>query len=203
MRGSRHRVKILRPGGEDEEGAFGTGEEALAFGLFGDGFLLEMDEGEAAVDGDVLHVALARGDAGSDEDGVVLGSLDPGLAIALPRLGVDVTNLGAHIGRIREGGVAIRVALVEGELPHACHTMAEDLRLEWPAQQEEVAEGRVAHATDGDGEGVLEEVGVLTAHHKTAGIVAEVTLPVLQLAVAHEDVVVIIGFKEGRARLCG
>ena len=61
-RGSRHRVKILRPRGEDEEGAFGTGEEALALGLFGDGFLLEMDEGEAAVDGDVLHIALAGGD---------------------------------------------------------------------------------------------------------------------------------------------
>ena len=70
---SFHRVKILRPRSEDEEGAFGTGEEALALGLFGDGFLLEMDEGEAAVDGDVLHVALAGGDAGGDEDGVVLG----------------------------------------------------------------------------------------------------------------------------------
>lgn len=50
----RHGVKILRPRGEDEEGAFSAGEEALTFGLLRDGFLLEVDEGEAGVDGNVL-----------------------------------------------------------------------------------------------------------------------------------------------------
>ncbi len=190
----RHRVKILRPGGEDEEGAFGTGEEALALGLFGDGFLLEMDEGEAAVDGDVLHVALAGGDAGGDEDGVVLGSLDPRLAIMLPRLGVDVTNLGAHVGRIREGGVAIREALVEGELPHACHTMAEDLRLERPAQQEEVAEGRVAHATDGEAQAALHELRHARLQDGPPRVVMHIRQHGLQLVrcVQHRVVVVII-----------
>ena len=51
----RHRFKILQPRGEDEEGAFGTGEETLALGLTGDGFLLEVDEGEAVFDGEVLN----------------------------------------------------------------------------------------------------------------------------------------------------
>ena len=50
----RHGVEILRPRGEDEEGAFSASEEALTFGLLRDGVLLEVDEGEAGVDGNVL-----------------------------------------------------------------------------------------------------------------------------------------------------
>ena len=93
---SWHGIEVIRPRGEDEEGAFGAGEETLAFGLFGDGFLLEVDEGKAGVDSDVLHFEFARRDAGRDEDGVVLGSFDPGLSILEPRLGIDVAHLGAR-----------------------------------------------------------------------------------------------------------
>ena len=142
---SRHGVEIIGPGGEDEEGAFGTGEETLAFGLFEDGFLLEMDEGEAGVDGDVLHVALAWGDAGGDEDGVALGGVDPGLTIVEPCLGVGVANVGAGARWIRKGGVAMLEALAEGELLHAGVAMAEDLRLQRSAQQKYLFRGRTIY----------------------------------------------------------
>ena len=153
-----------------------------------------MDEGEAAVDGDVLHIALAGGNAGGDEDGVVLGGLDPGLAIMLPRLGVDVTNLGAHVGWIREGGIAVREALVEGELPHACHTMAEDLRLQRPAQQEEVAEGRVAHASDGEAQAALHELRHARLQDGPPRVVMHIGQHGLQLVrcVQHRVVVVVV-----------
>ena len=136
-----HGVEILRPRGEDEEGAFSASEEALTFGLLRDGFLLEVDEGEAGVDGNVLHVTLARGNARGDKDDIVLGSFDPCLAITLPCLGVGVGDLGARAGWIGKGGVAILEALVEGELLHTGEAMAEDLHLQRFAQQQEVAEG--------------------------------------------------------------
>ena len=86
------------------------------------------------------------------------------------------------------GGYAVGVAVEE------------HLVLLWLAQQEHIAEGAVADAVDGDAEAALKQVGIFAAHHEAAGVVAQVALPVLQLPVAHEDVVVVVGFEEGWAR---
>ena len=115
MRGSRHRVKILRPRGEDKEGAIGAGEETLALGLTGDRLLLKVDEGKAVFDGEVLYGEFAGGDAWGDEDCAFLGCVDPGVTIVEPRLGVDVVDLGTRVERIGKGRVTIREAFVEGE----------------------------------------------------------------------------------------
>ena len=50
------------PGREDEERAAGAGLEAAALGLpvGGDGFLLEVDDGEALVDGGIDNDVLGR-----------------------------------------------------------------------------------------------------------------------------------------------
>ena len=44
-----------------------------------------------------------------------------------------------------------------------------------------------------------EQVGVFAAHHVAERVVAQVAFPVLELAVAHEDMVVVAGLEEGRA----
>ena len=98
-----HGVEVIGPGGKDEEGAFGTGEEALSLGLAGDGFLLEMDEREALFDGDVLDGEFAGGDTGRDEHGALLGILDPGVTFVLPCLGVGVRDVGTRIGWVGKG----------------------------------------------------------------------------------------------------
>ncbi len=193
---SWHRIKILHPWGEDEEGAFGTGEEALAFGLAGNWFLLKVNEGEAAFDGEVLNGEFARGDAGRDEDGALLGCVDPGVTIVEPRLCVDVVDLGTRVGRIGKGRVVIREALVEGELLHACLAMAEDLRLQRPAQQEEVAEGGVAHASDGEAQTALHELRHACLDDGAARVVLHVGNHGLQLPFSPKERVVVVIIEE-------
>ena len=72
--------------------------------------------------------------------------------------------------------------------------MAEDLRLERPAQQEEVAEGRVAHASDGEAQAALHELRHARLQDGPPRVVVHIGQHGLQLVrcVQHRVVVVII-----------
>ena len=169
--------QVLGPGGDDEERAAGTGLEAAALGLpvraYGLG--LHVDEAETARQGHLLDALLALRDAGRHQHVATLGGRDQAFALGCP----DVGLFGAH---------AVGVA------------MEEDLVLLGLTQQEHIAEGAIADALDDDAKRALEQARILAAHQEAAGIVAEVALPVLQLPVAHEDVVVVVGLEERRAR---
>ena len=121
----------------------------------------------------VLYPFLALGDAGGDQYVSTLGGGDEATALVLPVVGIL-------------GGYAVGLAVEE------------DLMLLGLAQEKHVTESTVSHSADSDAESVSEEVGVLAVHHEAARIVAEVVFPVFQLSVAHEDMVVVVGFKEGR-----
>ena len=82
-----------------------------------------------------------------------------------------------------------------------CAAMKENLMLFWLAKQKQITEGAIAHAINDNAERALKQVGIFTAHHEATGVVAKVVLPILQLSVAHKDMVVVVGFKEGGALL--
>ena len=61
----------------------------------------------------------------------------------------------------------------------------------------------VADAANNNTESSAKQVWIFDTHHEAAWIVTEIAFPVLQLSVAHEDVVVIVGLEEGRAGVRG
>lgn len=72
------------------------------------------------------------------------------------------------------------------------------MALLWLTKEKHIAEGAVARATNGDAQRPLKQIGIFVPHHVAQRIIAQIALPVVQLSVTHEDVVVVIGFKERR-----
>ncbi len=163
------RGHIFGPRGEDEERTCGTGVEAAALGLpvSADGRGLQVYQSQSLLESHVFDALLAFRDARRDEHVATIGCRKKPLALSPPEVGV-----------FRRDAVGT--------------AMEEHLVLLGLSQEEQVAKGAVAHAADGEAQGALEQVGVFAPHHVAERVVAEVALPVLQLAVAHEDVVVVV-----------
>ena len=68
-------------------------------------------------------------------------------------------------------------------------------------KEEQIAEGTVARAANGDAQRALKQIGIFAPHHVAQRIIAEIALPIVQLSVAHEDVVVVVGLEERTAIL--
>lgn len=85
----------------------------------------------------------------------------------------------------------------------SCAAVEEYLVLLGLTQEEHVAESAVPRSSYRDAQCTLEQMGVFAPHHVAEWIIAEIALPILQLAVAHENMVVVIGLEEGRAGDCG
>ena len=166
------------PGCEYEECAPCAGLEASALGLpvGGDGFLLEVDDGEGLVDGGVDDDALGRGDGGGDEDDALSGFLQ--LAVAVGGEG------GGELGAL--AGLAVVAVIEDGLLLGAL-------------QQEEASEGGVVAACDAEVEAALEEGWEGTAHEGAQGVVGHVALDGVEHAGALDDAVVVAGLEEGAA----
>lgn len=175
---------IFGPRCKDEQRACRTGFEAAAFGLpiSANGSGLQVYESQFLLQSHVLDTFLALGDAWCHQHIAAVGGSEQTLAFCLPKASV-----------LRRNAVGA--------------AMEKDLMLLWLAQEKHVAKGTVAHAADGDAQGTLEKVGIFASHHEAKRVVAEVTLPVLELTVAHEDVIVVVRLEEGRAgrggRACG
>lgn len=129
----------------------------------GDGFALEVNEGETSGDGFVLDLLLAGRDAWGDEDGTLAGGREQMLLLMDESCGLDVRNTRGIIVGILADGQAGCCAFLFGELGIAGVTVAEDLQLIGAFEQEEIAEGGIADSLDGDAERASHQVGVGTA----------------------------------------
>ena len=171
---------ILGPRSEDEQRAIGAGFKAAALGcpILPNGVSLYMYQAQPLFQGHLFGALLAFRDAWGHQHVAAIGGSHQPLLFCCPVFSV----LGAF---------AIGVAVEE------------DLVLLRLSKQEHIAKGTVACAANGDAQGTPEKIGVFAPHHVAERIVTEIALPVIQLAIAHEDVVVVIRFEEGTALLSG
>jgi len=170
---------ILGPWCKDKQRAIGTGLKAAALGfpILANRVGLHMNQPKLLFQCHVLDSLLTLRHARSDQHISAIGCGYQPLALCLPVFSILC-------------GYAIGIAVEE-------HLVL--LRL---TEEEHITEGTIARATNSDTQGALKQIGIFTPHHVAERIIAEVAFPIIQLAVAHEDVVVIIGFEERRPGLC-
>ena len=156
------------PGRKDEKRTSGAGIEAAALGLpvGGDGFLLEVDDGEALVDSGIDNDVLGRRDGGRDEYDALTGFFQ----LSIAGFGEGGGELGALAGE-------------------AVFAVEEDGLLLGALQQEEASEGGVVAASDAQVEAALKAgfvpvtLGDSRLRTETAAIMAVATMHTIKLSV--------------------
>lgn len=165
------------PGGEDEESAVPAGSETRCFGfpVTADRFLLDMDQGIAALYAAVLDDPLSPGYAWSDYYGGSLHYLRLPQAALLPEGFRLLIRDGGDIIR-REGyiGIAVLMSLVISEHGIACLPMTEHLHPPCPAKEEEIAEGGIVAPVDDYMQAPAHKGGIKPDDDGTAGVIIHI-----------------------------
>ena len=214
----RQRVEIMEDGivtavacggiqwSQDEQLACKAGIKAAPLRLpqSADGVTLEMDEGDAALDARILHHQLALRYAGRDDDReTALRLFQPSQRLTAVVVRGLVRDSGDEIIAVLPGRK--QSTLARRQLTVARHAVTEHLTLLGFAQQEEIAESTIPPSVYLDAEETLHVVGMLSHGEPPPRIVGKVTLPVVQLTVLHQYMVIISPVEERRqvARLVG
>ena len=168
---------ILRPRRKDQQRTMGASFEATALGfpVLANGVSLYMNHSQLLFHGHFLDSLLTFRDSWGDQHVPAIGISNQSLLFSYPVIGILC-------------GYAIRSAVEEY------------LMLLGLTKEEHVAEGTITRIANGDTQCALEQVRKLPSHHVAERIVAEVSFPIVQLPVAHKDVVVVVGFKKRGAR---